>query len=185
VVGGAELPRGRVVVADWRSDWVGLGTALLLAEQGHQVTLAVSGYHPGERLQQYVRDDMLAAAIRAHVDIVPLVRPYGADDDTVYLQNILTGDPVLIEDVAALVLAQGSTSVDQLATDLAGAVEVHLIGDALAPRTVEEAILEGLVVGESLLTVPASRAGGGRPDAGPAVGPAGPGPQPLRLTVAG
>jgi len=156
VIGGAQLPRGRVVVADWRCDWVGLGTALLLAEQGHKVTLAVSGYHPGQRIQQYVRDEMLAAAMRAHVEIVPLVRPYGADDDTVYLQHVLTGEPVLVENVAALVLAQGSTSVDQLATDLAGEVEVHLIGDALAPRTVEEAILEGLVMGESLLVAAGS-----------------------------
>jgi len=151
VIGGAELPRGRVVVADWRCDWVGLGTALLLAQRGHKVTLAVSGYHPGQRIQQYVRDEMLAAAMRAHVQVVPLVQPYGADDDTVYLQHVLTGEPILVEGVAALVLAQGSTSVDQLASDLAGDVEVHLIGDALAPRTVEEAILDGLVVGDSLL----------------------------------
>ena len=73
-----------------------------------------------------------------------------------YLQHVLTGEPVLVEDVAARVLAQGSTSVDQLATDLAGEVEVHLIGDALAPRTVEEAILESLVMGESLLVTAGS-----------------------------
>ena len=65
------------MVADWRSDWVGLGTALLLAERGHRVTLAVSGYHPGQRIQQYVRDEMLAAAARARIDVLTLVRPYG------------------------------------------------------------------------------------------------------------
>ena len=159
VVTGAQLPRGgRLVVADWRSDWVGLGTALLLAERGHRVTLAVSGYHPGQRIQQYVRDEMLAAAARARIDVVPLVRPYGADDDTVYLQHVLTGEPVLVEDVCGLVLAQGSTSVDALADELRGDVPVHLIGDALAPRTVEEAILEGLVVGEALLETAGGRA---------------------------
>lgn len=154
VLEGAALPRGRIVVADWRCDWVGLGTALFLADQGHRVTLAVSGYHPGQRIQQYVRDDMLAAAALARVEILPLVRPYGADDDTVYFQQVLTGEPVLVEGVAALVLAQGSTSVDHLAGELDGEVAVHLIGDALAPRTVEEAILEGLTVGESLLEIP-------------------------------
>jgi len=154
VVSGVELPRhGRVVVADWRSDWVGLGTALLLAERGHRVTLAVSSYHPGQRIQQYVRDDMLAAAARARIAVVPLVRPYGADDDTVYLQHVLTGEPVLVEGACGLVLAQGSTSVDALAEELGDDVPVHLIGDALAPRTVEEAILEGLVVGEALLDI--------------------------------
>lgn len=152
IVSGVELPRrGRVVVADWRSDWVGLGTALLLAERGHRVTLATASYHAGQRLQQYVRDEMLAAAARLRIDVISLVRPYGADDDTVYLQHVLTGEPVLVEDTTALVLAQGSVSIDALAADLREDVPVHLLGDALAPRTVEEAVLDGLVVGEALL----------------------------------
>ncbi|MCU1669278.1 MAG: FAD-binding protein [Blastococcus sp.] len=151
VVRGAALPSGRIVVADWRCDWIGLGVALAAAQQGRKVTLAVNGYHAGETLQQYVRDAMLTQAIAAGVDIVPLVRPYGADDDTVYLQHVLTGEPMLIEGVAGLVLAQGHEPVEVLSEELAdGAWDVHLVGDCLAPRTVEEAVLEGLQVGSAL-----------------------------------
>jgi 2,4-dienoyl-CoA reductase-like NADH-dependent reductase (Old Yellow Enzyme family) len=151
VIKGARLPSGRIVVADWRCDWIGLGVALEIAQQGRKVTLAVNGYHAGQLLQQYVRDAMLGQALRAGVDIVPLVRPYGADDDTVYLQHVLTGEPVLIEGIAGLVLAQGHEPVEDLSMQLAdGSWDVHLVGDCLAPRTVEEAVLEGLQVATGL-----------------------------------
>ncbi len=151
VIEGADLPSGRVVVADWRPDWIGLGVAERLARAGHKVTLAVNGYQAGQRLQQYVRDVMVTSALRAGVEIIALVRLFGADDDTVYLQHELTGEPVMVGDVAALVLAQGHESVTGLLDELtAGASgftgEVHAIGDCLAPRTVEEAELEALQV---------------------------------------
>ncbi|MFH1475173.1 MAG: FAD-dependent oxidoreductase, partial [Chloroflexota bacterium] len=47
VLRGASVPDGRVVVADWRCDWVGLGLAELLARAGHPVTLASTGYTAG------------------------------------------------------------------------------------------------------------------------------------------
>jgi hypothetical protein len=147
---GGDVPSGRVVVADWRCDWLGLGAAILLAEAGRRVTLGVSGYHAGQRIQQYVRDDMIARATRRGVAIVPLVRPVGVDDDTVYLQHVLTGEPVLVE-ADALVLSQGHLPVDELVTALADdGRELHAVGDCLAPRTVEEAVLEGLRVGAAL-----------------------------------
>lgn len=148
VLRGAPVPTGRVVVADWRCDWIGLGVATFLAEAGHPVTLASSGYHAGQRIQQYVRDRLIIDALRKGVELLPLVRPYGADDDTVYLQHVLTEAPVIIEPVSALVLSQGHLPVDDLSADLAAAgVEVHLVGDCLTPRTVEEAVLDGLKVG--------------------------------------
>ena len=151
VIEGADVPSGRVVVADWRCDWVGLGVAQLLAERGRKVTLAVDGYLAGQRIQQYVRDVMTADVLRAGVEILTLVRPYGADSDTVYLQHVLTGEPVMVDGVAALVLSQGHDAV----TDLVDALvdypgEVHAIGDCLAPRTVEEAVLEGLQVASGI-----------------------------------
>ena len=151
VLRGASVPSGRVVVADWRCDWVGLGLAELLARAGHPVTLASTGYTAGFRLQQYVRDAMLAAVTRARVQLLPLTRIYGYDGTAVFLQHVLTGDAVIVEDVAALVLAQGSEPVADLLAPIEGfAGAVHAIGDCLAPRTVEEAVLEGLRIGASI-----------------------------------
>jgi len=141
-----SVPGGHVVVADFRGDWVGLGTARLLAQAGHQVTLAVRGYAAGESLQQYVRDRLLAAITRQRITVVPLARPYGVDDDTVYLQHVLTDEPVFVENVAGLVLACGSEPAGELLTQVAARGLPHVaIGDCLSPRTVEEAVLEGLV----------------------------------------
>jgi NADPH-dependent 2,4-dienoyl-CoA reductase/sulfur reductase-like enzyme len=154
VLHGAELPEGRVVVADWRCDWIGLGLAQLLAERGRKVTLGVDGYMPGQRIQQYVRDAMTGAVARLGVQVVPLVRLFGYDGSAVFFQHVLTDEAVIVEDVAALVLAQGHDPVDgllaALATPGAFAGEVHGIGDCLAPRTVEEAVLDGLRVASSI-----------------------------------
>lgn len=153
---GADLPKGRIVVADWRCDWIGLGVAEMIARSGgRKVTLAVDGYAPGETIQQYTRNAMLGAVYAAGVDIMTNVRLYGADDDTVYLQNTLTSQPVIAEDVAALVLCLGHKQEDALFRTLtaelkSAPVEVYAIGDCQAPRTVEEATLEGLRVASKI-----------------------------------
>jgi hypothetical protein len=57
----------------------------------------------------------------------------------------MSGEPVVLEGVSGLVLAQGHESRCTLASELEELdVEVHAIGDCVAPRTVEEAVLEGL-----------------------------------------
>lgn len=144
------VPQGKVVVADFRSDWLGLGVATLLAGRGCRVTLGVTGNMAGQRCQQYVRDQMTAAARRAHVTILPTTRLFGADEGTVYLQDVLTEEAVVVEDAAALVLAQGHVPADGLLLELEadaaaeGAYRVLAAGDVQSPRTIEEAVLEGL-----------------------------------------
>jgi pyruvate/2-oxoglutarate dehydrogenase complex dihydrolipoamide dehydrogenase (E3) component len=155
VLRGAAVPAGHVVVADWRCDWVGLGLARMLAERGHKVTLASSGTMAGQRTQQYIRDTMTAAARRAHVDIRPLVRLFGADPTAVFLQDVLTSEAVVVEGIVALVLAQGTVPDDALLVELEaaaadGGFEVIGAGDVLTPRTIEEAVLEGLRAGVAI-----------------------------------
>jgi 2,4-dienoyl-CoA reductase-like NADH-dependent reductase (Old Yellow Enzyme family) len=146
------LPKGRIVIADWRCDWTGLGLAELIARTpGRNVTLCANGYSAGETIQQYTRNAMLAAAYDAGVEFVNNARLYGADEDTVYLQNTLTAQPVIVDDVAAVVLALGHQQRDGLFHELkADGFDTYAIGDCQAPRTVEEATLEGLKVAAAL-----------------------------------
>ena len=62
-----------------------------------------------------------------------------------------SGEAVICEDADTLVLAMGHEPRRDLAEALAGwPGELHQIGDCLAPRTAEEAVLEGLKVGAAL-----------------------------------
>ncbi|MCZ4352632.1 FAD-dependent oxidoreductase [Roseovarius aestuarii] len=136
---------GSVTIADWRSDWVGLGVAELLASAGRRVRLAVSGPHAGELLQSYVRDTMVARASELGVEVIPYARLFGADADTAYFMHAASGAPLLVEDTETLVLAQGTEVSDSLLLALEGYDgQVIGAGDCMAPRSAEEAVLDGL-----------------------------------------
>ncbi|GAB90167.1 oxidoreductase [Gordonia rhizosphera] len=148
---GANTPKGELVVADWRCDWTGLGVAEMLARPGRRVTLCVNGFAAGENLQRFTRISMLRAAADAKVKIVPTARLFGADDDTVYLVDTVTGEPIILDGVAGLVLALGQQQNDGLLCELdAAGIPYTAVGDCLAPRTVEEAVLDGLKAGHAI-----------------------------------
>ena len=141
-------PGHSVVIVDWRADWIGIGIAERLAQRGRSVRLAVNGVAAGETLPFYVRDAAVAALHKLGVTIIPYMRLYGSDSDSVYLQHIASGEAVIFDSVDTLVLCTGHTPV----TDLADAIEdldvdVRIIGDAASPRTAEEAIYDGFRAG--------------------------------------
>ena len=114
VIKGADVPSGRVVVADWRCDWIGLGVAELLARagaQGHARRRRLHGRaaHPAVRARRDDQGRRCSPASRS-------CRWCGCSVPTptrVYLQHVLTDEPVIVDDVAALVLSQGHDSVDR------------------------------------------------------------------------
>ena len=148
VIRGEANVGGRVVIADWRCDWIGLGLAEKLARDGCKVTLAVNGYMPGQTIQMYVRDRWVGDLHKLGVETIPYARLYGADASSAYLQHVTSGEPIIIDEVDTIVTSLGHHSVTSLADSLEDwSGEVLMAGDCLAPRTCEEAVFEGLKAG--------------------------------------
>jgi 2,4-dienoyl-CoA reductase-like NADH-dependent reductase (Old Yellow Enzyme family)/thioredoxin reductase len=139
-------PGKNVVVADWRCDWVGLGVAQKLAQQGSMVRLCFDGETLGQNLQLYLRTHWAGVMHKLGVEVIPYARLYGADGDSVYFHHNGSGEAIICEGVDTLVIAQGhkqNTTLEDEIRDMG--IETHLIGDCLSPRSAEEAVYEGLI----------------------------------------
>jgi hypothetical protein len=137
-----------VVISDWRADWIGMGLAERLARDGCRVRLCVNGLMAGESVPWYVRDHQAGELQKLGVEVITYARLYGADNGTVYMQHTSNGEAIILEGTDTLVLCEGHDSVSDLEQELEEwNGELHVIGDAAAPRTAEEAVLEGLKIG--------------------------------------
>ncbi len=151
VLQGEANVGSRVAIADWRCDWIGLGLAEQLARDGCHVRLAVNGMTAGQSIPQYARDKWLGDLHRLGVEVIPYARLFGADQDSAYFQHTLNGDPIVLEGIDTIVTSLGHQPVTVLGDDLGNwDGDIHMIGDCLSPRTVEEAVLEGLRVGSRI-----------------------------------
>ncbi|MGH6881773.1 FAD-dependent oxidoreductase [Hypericibacter sp.] len=140
-----------VVVVDWRCDWIGIGIAVRLAKAGCRVRMAVNGTLPGEMIPLYVRDQSNAELQDLGVEVTSYARLFGCDSSSVYLQNTVSGKPIVMEGVDTLVLCTGHSPMTELTEALADYEgEVQVVGDCMAPRTAEEAIYEGFKAGAAI-----------------------------------
>jgi 2,4-dienoyl-CoA reductase-like NADH-dependent reductase (Old Yellow Enzyme family) len=141
-----EALTGPVLVADWGGEWSGLDAAEVLAAAGLAVTLACAGTVPGETLHQYQRNGYLDRLDRAGVPILHH-HELAVDSGEVVLRHIFSGRTAPLGAIATLVLAQGRRPLDALWHTAADRTACVRVGDALGPRTAEEAVLEGFLAG--------------------------------------
>jgi mycofactocin system FadH/OYE family oxidoreductase 1 len=145
VLAGAALPDGPVVVHDPLGGPVGAGVAELLAAAGREVAVVTPDPVVGERLG----GDLVPAngrLARAGVRRETAVVLRGLERGRVLLADRWTGRPRELP-CAVLVDAGPPLAENSLARDGA----VRLAGDAVAPRTVLEAVLEGRREARALL----------------------------------
>jgi NADPH-dependent 2,4-dienoyl-CoA reductase/sulfur reductase-like enzyme len=143
----------RVVVFDSKGDMVGLTTADWLAGRRRRVTVVTPHRYPGpwiepmswRLLYQRLRDQ--GVEILVEREVVRLT------DDGVVVRDVVSGRESTLPGIATVVAACGGCANDGLRSELrraAPGVEVHLVGDAAAPRQIERAIYEGHMAGRAI-----------------------------------
>jgi 2,4-dienoyl-CoA reductase-like NADH-dependent reductase (Old Yellow Enzyme family) len=145
VIRGDTQPGKNVVIADWSCDWAGLGVAEKLARDGHYVRLLSGGSVAGESIQAIVRDQWIGVLHSLGVEMTPYARFYGALDGNVFFQHMTGGEAIVCEQVDTVVTCFAPQANRECAwVEHIEDISVSWIGDAVSPRTVEEAVLEGL-----------------------------------------
>lgn len=132
-----------VVIADWACDWGGLGIAQMLTLKGHYVRLMCGGSVPGESLQGIVRDQWIGELHALGIEMTPFARFYGADAGVAFFQHMISEQPIICERVDSIISCYAPQSNNQHEWLNNLNADVHIVGDAISPRTVEEAVLEG------------------------------------------
>ena len=148
VIRGDVKTGHHVVIADWACDWGGLGVAQHLATLGHYVRLYCGGSVAGESLQGIVRDAWIGELHKLGVEIVPFARLYGAEGGSVFFQHMISNEAIVCDGVDTIVSSyapQANRELDALIEKSTSAI--YRAGDAVTPRTVEEAVLEGFRIG--------------------------------------
>jgi 2,4-dienoyl-CoA reductase-like NADH-dependent reductase (Old Yellow Enzyme family)/thioredoxin reductase len=135
----------RVLVADWGGDWTGLAVAEQLAGRGRSVRLVTSAIAFGEMIHQYQRNMYLGRLDAAGVELIHHLRLVSAAAGRATFRNVFSDREVTLESFDTLVVNDGRSAAGVAlfeALQDSGA-DVLRIGDALGPRSFEEAIREG------------------------------------------
>jgi NADPH-dependent 2,4-dienoyl-CoA reductase/sulfur reductase-like enzyme len=144
VLAGRTTVGRRVVVLDDVNDWRGLGTALHLAEAGHDVTIVTSAAVVGAGLYHSAADGPLRQRFAAAGgEMRPSTVILGWDGAAVAVRSTLTGATETLP-ADTLVIAETARAETSLADALtARGIAFDAIGDCVAPRRASLAIYEG------------------------------------------
>ena len=144
VLEGTVTVGQRVVVLDDLNDWRGLGTALSLAERGHEVTIVSSAAVIGGGLYHSAADGPLRQRFASFGGVMrPSTVVFSWDGTGATVRSTVTGREERI-DADTLVIAETPVAETALADELrARGVAFEAIGDCVAPRRASSAIYEG------------------------------------------
>ncbi len=121
-----------------------------LARQGREVTVVTPYHTVCDNTEPSTKEPLFERLYQGNVTMMPDAIFTGADSETangtlrVHLRNEYSGRRWTLENIDTVVLAYGGRAVDGLYRALKGRVpELSLVGDAMAPRLLHDALLEG------------------------------------------
>lgn len=133
-----------VVVFDEMGDQQAFGAAELLAKNGHKVEVVTQLPYAGINVNALSWRIQYQRMLEMGVVFTPLTWVKEVDGKRVTLVHDFTGARQVREGIDTVVVCSTPRTNDSLYYDLKGKVsEVHLIGDAAAPRGVQQAIYDG------------------------------------------
>lgn len=139
----------RVAVSAGKDDHLpALIVADYLARNGHTVALLCEVAAPGQAVEPASLNLLLKRLSERGVAMRPLTAAVRLEGRTLRVRNSLTRAESEMADVDSLVVIDGRQPVDGLAVQLKGLVkDIHVIGDALSPRRMLHATLDGARLG--------------------------------------
>ncbi len=152
VVKGLAAVGRRVVVIAEDDGPAPLSVTDHLAGLGHDVTLVFQSAGPAPLVGKYSIGSMLTRLIDGGVQLVPMARATGIHGSTVHLSSTYGRREWTIDEVDTVVVVAGGVPSDGLWRDLKGRhPNVHLLGDAFAPRRVVFATRQAFALARSFL----------------------------------
>jgi hypothetical protein len=142
------VPEDSIVLVDsGEADWKCLTTAENLVAAGHRVRV-VTPVTAGAELDPFSRIPLMRRLRRAGVEFSESATLTAIEPGRVSVRDSWTGETEWL-DADGVVLAWFGVASDGLAGELEE-LDVHLVGDALAPRRAIDAIWDGFRVGREL-----------------------------------
>lgn len=135
VLSGEAEVGSRVVILAQDDHMPPLAAADFLAQRGHEVTVVYSTPGPAPLISRYSIGGVLARLEKAGVHLRFSEQVAAIEPGAVVTRKVYSQLPGRLEGVDSVVLACGGVPRGELATELRGRVpEVHVVGDAFAPR---------------------------------------------------
>jgi 2,4-dienoyl-CoA reductase-like NADH-dependent reductase (Old Yellow Enzyme family)/thioredoxin reductase len=139
-----EIFGGPVIVIEDDPHLSGTAAAEKLAELGHRVTIVTPHMHAGADLPVHHAPALYRRLAALGVNVVPATFVVSIEHGQIACEERFSGVMKQIAHDGPVILAMGNKANDSLARELAGTdVELLVVGDALAPRQVDIAILDG------------------------------------------
>ena len=150
LMGRAQVGK-RVLVVAQEDHAEPLAVADYLASRGHAVRLLYQTPEPAPLIGKYARGAILQRLFRNGVEFTLMQRAVRIEPDRVVTHNIYTEEELVLTGFDTAVLACGGKSETALYRALKGTVgELHILGDAYAPRRITFATRQAYALGRIL-----------------------------------